>query len=726
MTTVLSSSPHTPRYQNRQTQLAAATALSLLFILLLGGWLRFYHLGENGLGNTYYATTVKSMLTSWHNFFFASYEPGGSVTVDKPPLGFWVQAIFAYLLGINGFALALPQALAGWLSIPLLYHLVQRHLGRVAGLVAAFVLAITPVTISTERNNTIDGQLLFVLLLAAWAFILATEKGKLRYLWLGVFLVGVGFNIKMMQAFLPLPAFYALYWLGGAERQRLSDTVTGWRDWLKGLVKRGFHLAAATLLLLTVSLSWALIVDLTPAENRPYIGSTRENRVMELILGHNGLARLMPGGNFFATLLFNDEPAMPPAGGQPGQPPVGNNGPSGNQLPGPALPGNQQPGNGVPGNFTPGAGNNPPPGGPGRPGGMSQEIGAPGPLRLFTAPLVTEASWLLPLALWGGVCLGLVLRPRFPLPLPALSLILWGGWLVTEIIFFSFANLFHAYYLIMLGPPLAALIGGLVWVIRRLYAQHPWRAWGMLLVGVVLTLILQLSAWFGYAATGRGLVAGTIIVVLIGLIGLLALTLWQARPRWAMLLPLLLILGGLNLSPLVWSSLTTTNDNPNVMLPRAGLVADNGGQARPRDNNQATNTQTNPGYAISPAQQAILSYIQSHPANTPYLLAANSSNEASPFILATGAPVLTMGGFNGGDPVVTVEALADMVAAGELKYIADGGSLRQQKQEIYTWLNDHCTNIPLPETVDSNIVNSNNLPAGQRDQQSWELFACGN
>ena len=153
MTTVLSSSPHTPRYQNRQTQLAAATALSLLFILLLGGWLRFYHLGENGLGNTYYATTVKSMLTSWHNFFFASYEPGGSVTVDKPPLGFWVQAIFAYLLGINGFALALPQALAGWLSIPLLYHLVQRHLGRVAGLVAAFVLAITPVTISTERKD---------------------------------------------------------------------------------------------------------------------------------------------------------------------------------------------------------------------------------------------------------------------------------------------------------------------------------------------------------------------------------------------------------------------------------------------------------------------------------------------------------------------------------------------------------------------------------------------
>ena len=201
-----------------QTKRRLAAATLLLLILLLGGWLRFHHLGATGVGNTYYAAAVKSMLTSWHNFFFASYEPGGSVSVDKPPLGLWVQAIFAYFLGVNGFALALPQALAGWLSLPLLYHLVQRHFGRIAGLVTAFILAITPVTISAERNNTMDGQLVFVLLLAAWAFIKTTESGKLRYLWLGAFLVGVGFNIKMLQAFLPLPAFYALYWLGGTQR----------------------------------------------------------------------------------------------------------------------------------------------------------------------------------------------------------------------------------------------------------------------------------------------------------------------------------------------------------------------------------------------------------------------------------------------------------------------------------------------------------------------------
>ena len=100
-----------------------AVAVGLGLIVLLGAFLRFYELGAYSIGNTYYAATVQSMLTSWHDFFFASFEPGGSVTVDKPPMGFWIQAVSAYFLGVNGFALALPQALAGVLSIPLLYSM---------------------------------------------------------------------------------------------------------------------------------------------------------------------------------------------------------------------------------------------------------------------------------------------------------------------------------------------------------------------------------------------------------------------------------------------------------------------------------------------------------------------------------------------------------------------------------------------------------------------------
>ncbi|MCX7683357.1 MAG: glycosyltransferase family 39 protein, partial [Anaerolineae bacterium] len=252
----------------------AGWGLGLMIVLAI--FLRFYRLGSYGVGNAYYAATVQSMLTSWHNFFFASCEPGGSVTVDKPPLGFWVQAASAYVLGVNGFALALPQALAGVLSVPLLYAIVKRQWGVGAGLIAAAALATMPVAVAVERSNAVDGLLTFVLLWATWAFLRAARQGRFRDLLYGVVLVGLGFNIKMMQALMPLPAFYLLYFLGAPHR---------WR-------KKVAYLAAATVVLMGVSLSWALAVDLTPADRRPYIGGSGNNTVLGLIIGHNALTRL--------------------------------------------------------------------------------------------------------------------------------------------------------------------------------------------------------------------------------------------------------------------------------------------------------------------------------------------------------------------------------------------------------------------------------------------------
>ncbi len=189
-------------------------------IIVLAALLRFYNIDAIGDANTYYTAGIKSMLTSWKNFFFVAAEPGGSVSIDKPPLGLWLQAVSAYFLGMNGFAVALPQIVAGILSVPVLFHLVRMHFGTVAGLLAAFVLAVTPVAVATDRNNTMDSTLVFTLLLAAWVFLQATKSGKLRYLLLGAVLVGLGFNIKMLQAFLPLLAFYAVYFLGARIRWR--------------------------------------------------------------------------------------------------------------------------------------------------------------------------------------------------------------------------------------------------------------------------------------------------------------------------------------------------------------------------------------------------------------------------------------------------------------------------------------------------------------------------
>lgn len=152
----------------------------LVFVLAFGTFLRFYQLSASGDGNLIYAATVKSMLGSWHHFFFAAFEPGGSLSVDKPPLGFWVQAFSVFFLGMNGFALTLPNAIAGVLSIFMVHKRIRRLFGPWSCLLAALVLAVMPVAISAERNNNIDGLLVFVLLLAAWAFLQSVFTDKLR------------------------------------------------------------------------------------------------------------------------------------------------------------------------------------------------------------------------------------------------------------------------------------------------------------------------------------------------------------------------------------------------------------------------------------------------------------------------------------------------------------------------------------------------------------------
>src|SRR5260370_22165017 len=156
--------------------------LALGGIIVISLFMNFFELGQNGFGNLYYAAGIRSMLDSWHNFFFVSFDPGGFVTLDKPPLGFWLQVLSAKIFGFTPFSVYLPQALAGVLSVALLYHLVQRHFGVVAGLLAALALALSPISVVTNRNNTIDSTLALVLLLGAWAVLRAAETGRLGWL----------------------------------------------------------------------------------------------------------------------------------------------------------------------------------------------------------------------------------------------------------------------------------------------------------------------------------------------------------------------------------------------------------------------------------------------------------------------------------------------------------------------------------------------------------------
>ena len=69
--------------------------LLVIAIMAFSFGVHMYNIESIGDANAYYTAAVKSMLQSWSNFFFIAAEPGGSVTVDKPPLGLWIEAVFA-------------------------------------------------------------------------------------------------------------------------------------------------------------------------------------------------------------------------------------------------------------------------------------------------------------------------------------------------------------------------------------------------------------------------------------------------------------------------------------------------------------------------------------------------------------------------------------------------------------------------------------------------------
>src|SRR6266568_5686003 len=444
------------------------TALALVGVMLISIFMNFYQLGQNGFGNLYYAAGVRSMLNNWHNFFFVSYDPGGFVTLDKPPLGFWLQVASAKLFGFTPFSIFLPQALAGVLSVLLLYHLVRRHFGVVAGLLAALALAISPISVVTNRNNTIDSTLVLVMLLGAWAVMRAAETGKWRWLMLTAVLVGLGFNIKMLEAYLVVPA-YALVYLLAAPRS---------------LKMRIAQLLVAAVVMLTISLSWAVAVDLTPSSQRPYVGSSQDNSEISLALGYNGIQRLLGSFGFGGRNAGN-------AGNTNGSsaqqfPPAGTGGGTfTGDFPQPAAGGSGQ---------TPQALGS---GGGGGGGSGMFNTGNPGLLRLFNEPLGGQIVWLLPMALLGMLALAWQGRPRFREDRKQQSLILWGVWLLTMAVFFSAAGFFHQYYLSTLAPAICALFGIGVVVMWKDYRPldksggYSWRGW-LLPLALLLTALEQI------------------------------------------------------------------------------------------------------------------------------------------------------------------------------------------------------------------------------------------
>src|SRR3954466_16305584 len=232
----------------------------------------------SGYANTYYAAAVRSASESWKAWFFGALDPGSFITVDKPPLSLWLMGLSARVLGFSSFSLLLPQALCTIAAVGLLYATVRRAFGPLAGVLAAGLLAISPVTVAMARVDMPDALLVLLLVASAWLLMQALESGRTKHLvWCGV-VVGLAFMTKMLQGWMLVPALAGVYLVTGPPR----------------LLVRARQLLAAGVAVLVVSAAWPVAVSLWPADSRPYIGGSTNGSVWDLILGYNGFGRI-PG-----------------------------------------------------------------------------------------------------------------------------------------------------------------------------------------------------------------------------------------------------------------------------------------------------------------------------------------------------------------------------------------------------------------------------------------------
>ncbi len=254
-----------------------AWARPVLVVLLVGtGFLYIWGLGRSGWANSFYSAAVQAGTKSWKAFFFGSSDASNFITVDKPPASLWVMEISARLFGVNAWSILVPQALEGVATVGLLFVTVRRWFTPGGALLAGAVLALTPVAILMFRYNNPDAMLTLVLTAAAYATIRAIEDGRSRWMVLAGALIGFGFITKMLQALIILPVLALVYLLAGPPK----------------VGRRIVQLLYAGAALLISGGWWVAAVQLTPAADRPYVGGSTNNSELNLIFGYNGFGRL--------------------------------------------------------------------------------------------------------------------------------------------------------------------------------------------------------------------------------------------------------------------------------------------------------------------------------------------------------------------------------------------------------------------------------------------------
>ena len=421
-----------------------------------------------GIGNVtlepFYGAAARSMSTSWHNFVFGAFDPWGTVTVDKLPGALWVQALSLRLFGFHLWAIVLPQVVEGALTVLVLYRAVRRVAGAGAGLAAALVLAVSPVTILLNRGNISDSLLILLLVLAADATTKAFTTGKVGSLVMAGVWVGLAFQAKMLQAWLVVPALFGVYLIAAPAT---------------ALLRRLGHVALALVVMVLVSLSFMTAVTAVPAHDRPYVDGSCDNSIFSQVFVYNGLDR-------FAATRVHQQGCSPPSHFLVETAKVGA-----------AL-------------------------------GLGTASIPPGLGRLLHGPFGRDDAWVVIPSVVAAAALLLARRRRPRTDALRAAALLWSGWAVLTWVFFSEGRYLNSYYLAALMPALAALCGlgsATAWRYRRAVATRlvvlltvvastayaltlvpaaagvrPWIIASVLIAAALAVGILAASLWQGHAS----------------------------------------------------------------------------------------------------------------------------------------------------------------------------------------------------------------------------------
>ncbi|MGZ4747249.1 MAG: glycosyltransferase family 39 protein [Oryzihumus sp.] len=583
---------------------------ALVGLLVATAALYFYGLTASGWANSFYSAAVQAGSESWKAFFFGSSDTGNSITVDKTPASLWVTALSVRAFGLSSFSILMPEVLMGVASVGVLYATVKRQFGAAAGLLAGAVLALTPVAVMMFRFNNPDALLVLLMTLGAWATMKAIEKASPRWLvWVGV-LVGFGFLTKMLQALLVVPAFALAYLVA-------ADTP---------LRKRLLHLLAAGAAMVVSAGWWLAIVELIPAADRPYIGGSQTNSILELALGYNGLGRI-----------------------------------TGNET----------------GSVGGGAG----------PNGGGSLWGATGLTRMFNSDIGGQVSWLIPSALIL-LAVGLWLRGRAPrTDARRAAYIVWGGWLLVTLLTFSLmAGIFHAYYTIALAPAIGALVSmgareawehrrGLVGSLTLAIATAVAAVWSY-------TLLARTPDWFPWlrvAVVVTGLFAAAMFLV-IGRVHRRAVPVVATAA-------LVAVLAGPAAYSLSTVATPHTGSIPSAGPsgqggmggPGRGMAGGPPGGFGGRTGTARGGTRQRPGGGMGDLLDAstpsteVVSALSANASKYTWVAAAIGSQNAAGLQLGTRLPVMAIGGFNGSDPSPTLAQFQAWVSQGKVHYFLAGG-----------------------------------------------------